>query len=60
MATFRCRDCKKKGVFTYAGKYECQLCGSTSVQIGLTIEEMDDDHPVIVALRKLTKTGGKD
>jgi hypothetical protein len=60
MATFRCRDCKKEGVFTYVGKYECPLCGSMSVQIGLTIEEMDDGHLFIVALRKLTEAGGKD
>ena len=60
MAEFRCRDCKKEGVFTYVGKYECPSCGSTSVQIGLTIEEMDDDHPVIVALRKFAEAAGKD
>jgi Zn finger protein HypA/HybF involved in hydrogenase expression len=60
MAEFRCRDCKKKGTFTYVGKYECPTCGSKTVQIALTIEEMEDDHPVIVAIKKIAETGGKD
>jgi Zn finger protein HypA/HybF involved in hydrogenase expression len=60
MARFSCRDCKKEADFTYVGKYECPSCGSNAVQIALTIEEMEDDHPVIVAIKKLAETGGKD
>jgi rRNA maturation endonuclease Nob1 len=53
MARFRCRACGSEGTFAYSGKHECPNCGSDNVQFALTIEELSDDDPLIVALTKL-------
>jgi Zn finger protein HypA/HybF involved in hydrogenase expression len=53
MARFCCRDCSSEGTFTYAGTHECPKCGSRNVQFALSIEELSDDDPLIVALTKL-------
>ena len=53
MARFRCRDCNTEGTFSYSGKHECPQCGSHNVQFALSIEELGDDDPLIVALTKM-------
>jgi hypothetical protein len=53
MARFRCRDCNTEGTFSYSGKHECPKCGSQNVQFALSIEELGDDDPLIVALTKM-------
>ncbi len=53
MARFCCRDCASEGTFIYSGKHECPKCGSDNVQFALSIEELSDDDPLIVALTKL-------
>jgi uncharacterized Zn finger protein (UPF0148 family) len=53
MACFRCRACNSEGTFEYDGRHACPHCGSRDVQIALSIEELDDDDPLIVALTKL-------
>jgi hypothetical protein len=53
MAKFRCRDCNNEGMFSYSGKHECPNCGSRDVQFALSIDELGDDDPLIVALTKM-------
>jgi Zn finger protein HypA/HybF involved in hydrogenase expression len=53
MARFRCRACGSECTFAYCGKHECPKCGSDNVQFALSIEELSDDDPLIVALTKL-------
>ena len=43
MARFRCRACNREGVFTYAGRHECPVCGSPAVQFALRVDEMPDE-----------------
>jgi hypothetical protein len=52
MARFCCRTCSSEGSFAYSGKHECPQCGSIDVQFALSIEELDDDDPLIAALTK--------
>jgi hypothetical protein len=40
-------------VFSYSGKHECPNCGSRDVQFALSIDELGDDDPLIVALTKM-------
>lgn len=56
MACFCCPDCSSEGTFTYAGTHECPKCGSRNVQFGLSIEELDDDDALTVALTKTDET----
>jgi Zn finger protein HypA/HybF involved in hydrogenase expression len=53
MARFRCRACGHEGSFDYTGRHACPNCGSDNVQFALSIEELSDDDPLIVALTKL-------
>jgi uncharacterized Zn finger protein (UPF0148 family) len=53
MARFRCRDCNTEGTFEYDGRHACPNCGSRDVQVALSIEELGDDAPLIVALTKM-------
>jgi hypothetical protein len=55
MARFRCRACGSEGSFAYSGKHECPNCGSNDVQFALSIEELGDDDPLIVALMKMAE-----
>jgi Zn finger protein HypA/HybF involved in hydrogenase expression len=53
MARFSCRACGNEGSFDYTGRHACPNCGSDNVQFALSIEELSDDDPLIVALTKL-------
>jgi len=55
MARFRCRSCGSEGAFAYSGSHECPKCGSATVQCALSIEEMADDDPLIVALTNMAE-----
>jgi len=52
MARFRCCACNSEGTFSYSGKHECPKCGSSNVQIALSIHELADDDLLIVAMTK--------
>jgi hypothetical protein len=60
MARFRCRACGSEGTFAYSGKHECPNCGSDNVQFALSIEELGDDDPLIVALATMAENGTED
>jgi hypothetical protein len=60
MARFRCRACSSEGTFAYSGKHECPNSGSDNVQFALSIEELGDDDPLIVALTKMVENGTGD
>ena len=53
MARFRCSACNQEGTFVYTGGHACPNCGSVNVQFALSIEELADDNPLIVALTKM-------
>ena len=53
MARFRCRACGDEGTFEYDGRHTCPNCGSDDVQLALAIDELADDDPLIVALKKV-------
>jgi rRNA maturation endonuclease Nob1 len=53
MARFRCRACGQEGTFVYTGGHACPKCGSPDVQFALSIDELADDDPLIVALTKM-------
>ena len=53
MARFSCHACNTEGTFAYAGTHACPNCGSRDVQFALSIEELGDDDPLIVALTKM-------
>lgn len=55
MARFRCRACAEEGSFAYGGIHACPRCGSGDVQIALSVKELPDDDPLIVALNKLAE-----
>jgi Zn finger protein HypA/HybF involved in hydrogenase expression len=55
MARFRCHDCNNEGTFSYSGKHECPNCGSRNVQFALSITELADDDPLIIALTELAE-----
>ena len=55
MARFRCRACDSEGTFEYDDQHACPECGSRDVQIALSIEELADDDPLIVELKKLAE-----
>ena len=55
MARFRCRVCGDEGTFAYDGRHACPECGSRDVQIALSIEELADYDPLIVALKNLAE-----
>jgi hypothetical protein len=55
MARFRCRACGSEDTFAYSGKHGCPNCGSNDVQFALSIEELGDDDPLIVALTKMAE-----
>jgi rubredoxin len=57
MARYRCRNCNNEGTFSYSGKHECPKCGSRDVQFALSIEELGDYDPLIVALKKMADDG---
>jgi hypothetical protein len=60
MARFYCRDCSSEVTFTYAGTHECPTCGSRNVQFTLSIEEFDDDRPLIAALAEMAENDTED
>jgi predicted amidophosphoribosyltransferase len=52
MARFRCRDCFGEAEIEYrSGIRSCSRCGSQSVQIAFSIEEIPDDDPFWDAFR---------
>jgi rRNA maturation endonuclease Nob1 len=53
MARFRCRACGIEGTFDYTGRHACPKCGSNNVQFALSVEELGDDDPIILALTKM-------
>jgi len=60
MARFRCRACGTEGTFEYAGGQACPNCGSCDVQFALSIDELPDDHPFVVALMALADEKSED
>jgi hypothetical protein len=56
MARFCCHACGSEGTFAYFGNHECPNCGSANVQFALSIEEMADDDPLIVALTNMAES----
>jgi hypothetical protein len=52
MARFHCHGCQSEGTFEYAGVQACPRCGSTNVDLALSILELPDDDSLIRALRK--------
>jgi hypothetical protein len=52
MARFRCRACREEGTFVYTGGHACPRCESRDVQLAISVEELSDDDPLIVALTK--------
>jgi ABC-type ATPase with predicted acetyltransferase domain len=60
MARFRCRSCGNEGTFTYTGQHECPKCGSDDVQFALSVGELGDDDPLIVALTKMAENDTED
>jgi hypothetical protein len=56
MARFRCRGCGAEESLVYDGRRDCPRCGSVDVQFALSIEELDDDHPLIAALIALAES----
>jgi hypothetical protein len=60
MAKFRCRTCGKEGTFVYdPERYTCPICDSIDVQFAIGIEELDDDYPLIEAMRRRAEDGEK-
>lgn len=57
MARFRCRACGEEGTFVYDGRRDCPACGSIDVQLAIGVEELDDDHPLIEAMKRLAGEG---
>ena len=56
MARFRCRACGGDGEFEYrVGEHKCPGCGSSDVQFALSIAELQDDDPLIEAMRRLAQ-----
>jgi hypothetical protein len=53
MARFRCRACRAEGTFEYTGGHACPNWGSRDVQLAIAVEELRDDDPLIVALKKM-------
>jgi hypothetical protein len=60
MARYRCRNCGEEGQFTYEGIHACPICGSNDVQFALAFDELADDDPLMVALKKLAEEGTED
>jgi hypothetical protein len=60
MARFCCCDCSSEGTFTYAGTHECPKCGSRNVQFALSIEEFDNECPLIAALPEMAENNTED
>jgi hypothetical protein len=60
MAQFRCPECASERTFIYSGKHQCPECGSDNVQFALSIEELRDDDPLIVALSIRTSPSRSD
>jgi uncharacterized Zn finger protein (UPF0148 family) len=55
MARFRCRACGQEGTFEYDGRHACPRCGSRDVQFALSIGELPDDDPLVVAMKNLAE-----
>ena len=45
----------KRGSFDYAGVHACPCCGSRNVQFALSIAELPDDDPIVLAIEKLAE-----
>jgi anaerobic ribonucleoside-triphosphate reductase len=60
MAKFRCRTCGKEGTFVYdPERYTCPNCDSIDVQFAIGIEELDDDDPLIEAMKQRAEEDGE-
>lgn len=60
MAKFRCRACARKAPSSYdPERYTCPICNSIDVQFAIGIEELDDDDPLIEAMRRRAEDGEK-
>jgi hypothetical protein len=59
MARFRCRACGEEGAFVYTVGHACPRCGSRDVQLAIGVEELEDDHPLVEAMRLAAEDGGK-
>lgn len=53
MARFKCRACGGEGQFEYrAGERACPRCGSSDVQIAVSIDDLPDDDPLFEHMRR--------
>jgi hypothetical protein len=59
VAHFRCRTCGEEGTFVYDGRPDCPACGSIDVQLAIGVEELDDDHPLVEAMKRLAEEDEK-
>jgi hypothetical protein len=60
MAKFRSRTCGKEGTFVYdPERHMCPICDSIDVQFAIVIEELDDDDPLIEAIKPSAKEVGE-
>jgi hypothetical protein len=59
MARFRCRACGEEGTFVYDGRRDCPNCGSIDVQLAIGVEELEDDHPLVEAMKRLAEEDGE-
>jgi uncharacterized Zn finger protein (UPF0148 family) len=59
MARFRCRACGEEGTFVYDGRRGCPNCGSIDVQLAIGVEELEDDHPLVEAMKRLAEEDGE-
>lgn len=57
MARFRCGTCGEEGTFVYDGRRDCPACGSNDVQLAIGVEELEDDHPLVQAMKRLADEG---
>lgn len=55
MARFRCRACDEEGSFAYDGRRDCPQCGSHDVQFAIGVEELENDHPLVTAMKRLAE-----
>ena len=55
MASFRCRAYGREGTFEYDGRRACPHCGTHHVQFALSIDELTDNDPLVVAMNNLAE-----
>jgi hypothetical protein len=56
MARFRCCECKHEGVIRYRpGLRRCPRCRSGDLQVAISVSELPDDDPIVIAVWKQIK-----